>query len=166
MFTGQNILLGFPENMKRVVQFLKEKQGRGEFVFSESPDYWAEHQDLVDSLGLGLDAGGYYFAVSMAYMASLNNGTVIFPEKSNVWRWAWSLNLLAAFAEWPADYMKNAIESCLGHKDEIDDLMKNVTHTYSYTDFDNGLSLLPLLPKYAVSIKAGLMENDFEQLVG
>lgn len=163
MFDGQNILPSCPENLKRVVQFLKDKQAQGEFVFSDSPEYWAEHEDLVDSLDLGIDSDGSYFAVSMAYLASLNNGKVFFSEKSNVWRWAWSLNLLAAFAEWPAEYMKNAIESCLGHNDEIDDLMNNVTHTYSYTDFNNGLSLISLLPEYAVSIKAGLMENDFEQ---
>lgn len=58
MFNGQNILPGCPENLKRVVQFLKDKQAHGEFVFSDSPEYWAEHENLVDSLDLGIDSDG------------------------------------------------------------------------------------------------------------
>ena len=163
IFNGQNILQGFPEGLAKVVDFLNEKATEGKFSFSDSLPYWEDNEFIIDPLGLQLDGDGYYFAVSLAYLASLREGHVVFPEGINEWRWAWSLNILAEYAEWLPSFMKNVIDSFPRRSNDVETLMNNAVHTYSRKGFDCGLELLKGLPQYTISIKAGLMENDFER---
>ena len=86
IFNGQNILQGFPEGLAKVVDFLNEKATEGKFSFSDSLPYWEDNEFIIDPLGLQLDGDGYYFAVSLAYLASLREGHVVFPEGINEWR--------------------------------------------------------------------------------
>ena len=163
MFIGKNILPGFPEELTIVVNYLNEKAALGLFSFSDSFLYWEDNESIVDSLELKLDGGSLYFAVSLAYIASLNDGIFEFPEDTREWRWAWSLNLLAEYAEWTPTLMRNVILSFPCREDGIERLMNNAAHTYGRKSFDNALTLLAALPDYQHSIKAGLMENDFEK---
>ena len=160
-FNGRNILPGFPDGLVKVVRLLNEKAESGEFTFSDSLSYWKGKESVVNQLGLKLEGDGYYYAVSLAYLASLKDGHVEFPEGSIVWRWAWSLNILADCAGWPPSIMKNVVESFPCREDGIDGLMGSAANTYARRSFDNGLALMEELPKYRVSILAGLMENDF-----
>lgn len=163
MFNGQNTLPGFPEDLTKVVNFLNEKAAHDEFTFSNSLSYWADHELIVDPLGLGINGDCLFFAVSLAYLANLNEGHIAFPEEINEWRWAWSLNLLAEYAEWPSTYMKSVMASFPCRSDGVENLMHNAAHTYGWKNYDNGLELMKLLPQYQDYIKAGLMENDFER---
>lgn len=163
MFNGQNILPGFPENFTKVVGFLNEKATMGEFSFSDSLSCWEDNESIIDPLDLHLDGDGYYYAVALAYIASINDGHVVFSEGTNEWQWAWSLNILAEYAEWSPSFMKNVIDSFPRHTKDIENLMSNAIHTYCRKGFDNGLEMLELLPQYSTNIMAGLMENDFDR---
>ena len=46
MFNGRNILSGFPEELNKVVNFLNEKADKGEFVFSDSFEEWANKEEI------------------------------------------------------------------------------------------------------------------------
>lgn len=161
MFNGQNILPDFPEGLSKVVTFLKEKAAAGEFVFSDSFSEWEDSEEIINPIGLGIDGDNYYYAVSLAYLAHLSNGRLIFPEETYIWRWAWSLQLLADVAEWDAEYMERVIRSFLGKKDDVDGLMGGVAQMYAKRDFDKGLALQERLQELHTNISAGLMENDF-----
>lgn len=161
MFNGQNVLPNFPEGLSKVVNFLEEKASLGEFVFSDSFSEWESNEDVINPIGLGIDGDNYYFAVSLAYLAHLNNGHLIFPEKTHIWRWAWSLQLLAEVADWDAEYMERVIRSFLGIKGEVNGLMGGVAQTYARKDFDKGHALQGRLQELHTYISAGLMENDF-----
>lgn len=163
MFIGQNILPDFPEALTKVINFLNERASSGEFVFSDSFSEWESKEDIIDPIGLGIDGDNYYFAVSLAYLANLNNGHLIFPEKAHIGRWAWSLQLLAEVADWDADYMDRVIRSFLGKKDDVNELMGSVAQTYARKDFDKGLALQGKLQELHTNISAGLMENDFRR---
>lgn len=163
VFTGRNILPGFPSELTKVVSFLKEKADAGEFVFGDSFSYWEENEFIVDSLGLQMDGSGYYFAVALAYVAHLKNGNINFTKEVNVWRWGWSLSILAALAGWPPSYMKRVIDSFAGKKESIDGLMGKAVYTYSRTNYDDGLALLAELPQYRTRLLAGLMENNYSR---
>ena len=163
IFNGQNILQGFPEGLTKVVNFLNEKATEGKFTFSDSLSYWEDNEFIINPLGLHLDGDGYYFAVSLAYLASLREGHVVFPEGTNEWRWAWSLNILAEYAEWSPSFMKNVIDSFPCRANDVETLMNNAVHTYGRKGFDYGFELLKKLPQYSINIKAGLMENDFDR---
>lgn len=163
MFNGQNILQSFPDCLTKVVEFLNDKAASGEFTFSDSLSYWEEKESVIDPLGLHLDGDGYYFAVSLAYLASLNNGHIVFTEGANEWRWAWSLSILAEYAEWSPSFIKNVIDSFPRRANDVETLMNNAVHIYSRKGFGYGLELLKELPQYTISIKAGLMENDFDR---
>lgn len=160
-FNGRNILPDFPDGLVKVVKLLNEKAESGEFVFGKTPSDWQGKESVIKPLGLKLEGDGYYYTVSLAYLASLSDGHVEFPEKVNAWRWAWSLNILADCAGWPPSFMKNVVESFPCREDGIDGLMGSAANTYARKSFDNGLALMEELPKYRVSILAGLMENDF-----
>ena len=69
MFNGRNIMPNSPEDLTKVVNFLNGKADVGEFEFSEKPSYWAKHEGIIKPLGLGHDGAGYYFAVSLAFIA-------------------------------------------------------------------------------------------------
>ena len=163
MFNGQNILPDFPEGLSKVVAFLKEKAAAGEFVFSDSFSEWENNEEIINSIGLGIDGDNYYYAVSLAYLAHLNNGRLTFPGETYIWRWAWSLQLLAEVADWDAEYMERVIRSFLGKKDDVDGLMGGVAQTYAKKDFDKGLALQERLKELHTNISAGLMENNFKR---
>lgn len=163
MFTGQNILPGFPEELTKVVNFLNEKAAIGEFEFCESYSYWEDNENIIDSLGLSYTGDTYYFAVSLAYLSAKCNGKLVFPEKLNHWRWAFSLSTIATYADWKPSFMKRVICSFMGIKKEIDSLMGGVTQVYARTNYDFGLSLLDDFPQFRKNIKAGLMENNFDR---
>ena len=74
MFNGQNILPDFPEGLSKVVIFLKEKAAAGEFVFSDSFSEWENNEDVINSIGLGIDSDNFYYAVSLAYLAIFGGG--------------------------------------------------------------------------------------------
>lgn len=161
MFNGQNILPNFPEGLSKVVTFLKGKAAAGEFVFSDSFSEWEDNEDVINPIGLGIDGDNYYYAVSLAYLSHLNNGRLTFPRETYIWRWAWSLQLLAEVADWNAEFMEMVIRSFLGKKDDVDGLMGGVAQTYAKKDFDRGLALQKRLQELHINISAGLMENDF-----
>ena len=160
-FNGKNILLGFPEGLSKVVSFLITKADQGEFTFCGDLSYWDDKEDIIAPLGLGLQGDAYYFAVSLAYLATLHNGSIVFTEKDNEWRWAWSLNILAEVAQWRPAFMKRVMDSIPRRRDGIENLMSRAAHTYAKRDYEDGLALLKETPQYRISIKAGLLENEF-----
>ena len=162
-FYGKNILSGFSDELTKVVTFLNEKASAGEFVFSDSFSIWEEHEDIIRPLGLGYEADNYYFAAGLAYIATIKNGIVDVPTDINVWRWAWSLELLAEVANWQPDFMARVIKSFSSKNNDIDGLLKGVAQTYARKDFEKGLQLKEELPEFETSISAGLMENDFQR---
>lgn len=163
MFNGRNILSNFPEELTKVVNFLNEKESLGEFEFNEMPSYWAKHERIIEPLGLGLDGAGYFFAVSLAFMATKNDGNIILFEKDHVWRWAWSFHLIAGIAGWKPDFMERVVKSFEGKQEGIDGPLGWAIQVYGNANYDDSVELLSLLPQYRVSIMAGLMENDFER---
>ena len=123
MFNGRNILPGFPEDLMKVVNFLNEKAASGEFSFSDSFMEWEDSEDIIKPLGLNLDGGNYYYTISLAYLACLNDGHLVLPSDVNAWRWAWSLQLLAEVADWEAMFFGRVIRSFIGLKDDINGLL-------------------------------------------
>lgn len=101
------------EVLTKVVCFLNKKADVGEFEFSETPSYWAKHEEIIKPLGLGHDGAGYYFAVSLAFIAVKNDGGIVFTEKDHVWRWAQSFHLIAGTAGWNPDFMVRVIQTFL-----------------------------------------------------
>lgn len=163
VFDGRNILPGFPDELAKMVTFLNEKVIAGEFQFSDNNTYWAKNESIISPLGFGHEGSGYYFAVSLAYIATLNNGIIVFTEKDHVWRWAWSFHLLAGIARWKPDFMQRVIQSFEGKADNIEGLMNWSTQIYAYAYYDDAVELMKSMPQYKVSIMAGLMENDFNR---
>ena len=163
MFNGRNIIPNSPEELAKVVNFLNEKDGAGEFEFSETPSYWAKHESIIRPLGLGHDGAGYYFAVSLAYIAVKGDGNIVFAEKDHVWRWAWSFHLIAGIARWAPDFMARLIKSFEGKADNIDGPLSWAAQMYGTAYYDNAVALMSLLPQYRVSIMAGLMASNFER---
>ena len=163
IFNGKNILSGFPDAMTKVVAFLNEKASSGEFVFGDSFSVWEDNEDVIRPLGFGYEADNYYFAVGLAYIATTKNGNIDIPTDINLWRWAWSLNLLADVANWQPDFMSRVVKSFAGKKDDIDDLLKGAAQTYARKDFEKGQLLKDELPAFEIGISAGLMENDFQR---
>lgn len=161
MFTGRNILTGFPTELTMVVNFLNEKAAMAEFEFNDSVSYWEDNKDIIRPLGLQFDGANFYFAVALAYIAHLNDGSFTFIEGAHVRRWAWSLNTIAAFGGWAPVFMEKVMLSFSKNEEDIDGLMNTAAHTYGRTNYDNGLILMDKIPKYRVSIMAGLMENDY-----
>lgn len=163
MFNGRNILLDFPENLTKVVNFLNEKASSGEFTFSDSFTEWEDNEDIVEPLGLNLDGGNYYYAVSLAYLACLNDGNMVLPADVNAWRWAWSLQLLAEVADWDVIFIERVIRSFIGLKDDINGLLGRAAQIYAKKNFEKGIDLFNAMKEYASHITAGLMENDFQR---
>ena len=163
IFNGRNIVPNSPEKLTKVVNFLNEKAEVGEFEFSETPSYWAKHERIIRSLGLGHDGAGYYFAVSLAFIAVKNDGRIVFAEKDHVWRWAWSFHHIAGIAEWNPNFMVRVIQSFEEKEDKIEGLMSWATQIYSNAYYNDAVTLMSLLPQYRVGIMAGLMANSFER---
>lgn len=163
IFNGRNIVPNSPEKLTKVVNFLNEKAEVGEFEFSETPSYWAKHESIIRSLGLGHDGAGFYFAVSLAFIAVKNDGRIVFAEKDHVWRWAWSFHHIAGIAEWNPNFMVRVIQSFEEKEDKIEGLMSWATQIYSNAYYNDAVTLMSLLPKYRVGIMAGLMANSFER---
>lgn len=163
IFNGRNIVSNSPEELTKVVNFLNEKADVGEFEFSETPSYWAKHEEIIKPLCLGHDGAGYYFAASLTFIAVKNDGRIVFAEKDHVWRWAWSFHLIAGIAGWNPDFMVRVIQSFEGKEDGIDGLMNWATQIYGNAYYDEAVTLMSLLPQYRVSIMAGLMANNFER---
>ena len=161
MFDGRNILPEFPDELIKVIEFLNNKANLGEFDFCDSISYWEDNEDIIQSLGLGIDGGKYYFAVSLAYIANLKNGNIIFSENDNVWRWAYSLHLISGISGWSPGFMKRVILSFEGKKDGIDDLINIAIRNFGRANYDDGLSLIDELPQYHLSVMVGLMENNY-----
>ena len=163
MFDGRNIIPGLSEELAKVVNFLNEKATAGEFEFSESVSYWAKNEKIISPLGMGHDGGGYYFAVALAFVATQKDGNLVFSEKDNVWRWAWSLHLIAGVADWKPGFMMRVIRSFEGKRENIEGLMNWSTQMYGNAYYDDAVELMTLMPQYRVSISAGLMESDFDR---
>ena len=163
MFTGQDIIEGLPEELARVVTFLKEKAAMGDFIFSETFSKWEDSEDIIRPLGSKIDIGGFFFATGLAYLASKAGGKLVIPEETHIWRWAWSLQVLAGVAGWQPSFMKDVMESFSGKKDNIDSLINRAAQNYSRADYSNGLELLKMRSQNRVAILAGLMENDFDR---
>lgn len=163
MFTGQNILPGFPEELKRVVSFLNERVGQGEFVFSNDPEYWEDHEDIIDTLGLSHLDDSYYFAVSLAYLANQCDGNLVFPKNVNIWRWGWALHLITGVSNWGPYYLERIIRSFEGKHEGIESIMSWATQVYGAGYYDNAVELISLMPQYRISILSGLMENDIDR---
>lgn len=163
MFTGQNILPGFPEELKRVVSFLNERVEQGEFVFSNDPEYWEDRENIIDTLGLSHLDDSYYFAVSLAYLANQCDGNLVFPKDANIWRWGWALHLITGVSNWGPYYLERIIRSFEGKHEGIESIMSWATQVYGAGYYDNAVELMSLMPQYRISILSGLMENDIER---
>ena len=163
VFNGKNIIPGIPEEMAKIVTFLNEKAAFGEFEFSNSIEAWNAGDDVIAPLGLGYEADNFYYAIALAYVATMCNGNVEIPEGVNVWQWAWSLSLLAETANWTPDFISRVINSFVGKKDDIDGLLKGAAQTYARKDFEKGLVLKEEMPDFETNISAGLIENDFQR---
>lgn len=165
-FTGQNIIQGLPEDLIKVVTYLNEKATTGEFAFSDSFSEWEYAEDITRHLGSKIDMGSYYFATGLAYLANKANGKLVIPEGTHIWRWAWSLRVLAGIAGWAPPFMKDVMESFSGKKDNIDSLINRAAQNYGRANFSNGLELVEMRPQNKVAVLAGLMENDFDRYCG
>ena len=163
MFNGQNILPDFPEGLSKVVIFLKEKAAAGEFVFSDSFSEWKNNEDVINSIGFGIDSDNFYYAVSLAYIANLNEGKIKVPNDINIYRWVWSLHILAEVADWDDLFMGRVINSFYGQNDIIDSLLGRATNVYARKYFENGINLSDKFVHFQPYIHAGLMENDFQR---
>lgn len=163
MFNGRNILPGFPEDLMKVVNFLNEKAASGEFSFSDSFMEWEDSEDIIKPLGLNLDGGNYYYTISLAYLACLNDGHLVLPSDVNAWRWAWSLQLLAEVADWEAMFFGRVIRSFIGLKDDINGLLGAAAQIYARKNYEKGSELLGELKEFNSHISAGMMECDFQR---
>ena len=163
MFNGRNILPGFPEDLIKVVNFLNEKASSGEFIFSNSFMEWEDNEDTIKPLGLNLDGENYYYAVSLAFLACLNNGHLILSSDVSTWRWAWSLQLLAEVADWEAIFIGRVIRSFIEQGDDINGLLGAAAQIYAKKNFEKGSELLGELKEFGSHISAGMMENDFHR---
>lgn len=163
MFNGRNILPGFPEDLIKVVNFLNEKASSGEFAFPDSFSEWEDNENIIEPLGLNLDGGNYYFAVSLAYLACINDGHLAPPSDINAWRWAWSLQLLAEVADWEAIFIERVIRSFIGLRDDINGLLGAAAQIYAKKNFEKGTELFSALGEFCSHITAGMMENDFHR---
>lgn len=163
IFNGRNIIPNSPEKLTMVVNFLNEKTASCEFEFSEIPSYWAKHEGIIKPLGLGHDGAGYYFAVSLAFIAVKKDGNIVFTEKDHVWRWAWSFHLIVGIAGWEPAFMVRVIQSFEGKEDNIDGLMCWASQIYGNAYYNDAVTLMSLLPQYRVSIMAGLMANNYDR---
>lgn len=110
MFDERNILPSFSDELLKVVDFLNEKAAAGELEFSDSVFYWEDNENIIKRLGLGHNGGGYYFAETLAYIANLKDGDIVFSEYDNVWRWIWSFYLISGVEEWNPDFVKRVIQ--------------------------------------------------------
>lgn len=163
MFNGRNILSDFPEELTKVVTFLNQKASLGEFNFCDSFDEWGENEDIIKPLNLGIYGGTYYYAVSLAYIANLNEGKIKVPTDCKIYRWVWSLHILAEFADWNAWFMGRVINSFYGYNDNIEGLLGRAGHVFARTNFEKGRSLSDTIDVLQSNIHAGLMENDFQR---
>lgn len=163
MFNGRNILSDFPDELTKVVSFLNQKASLGEFNFCDSFDEWRENEDIIEPLNLGIYGGTYYYAISLAYIANLNEGKIKVPTDCNIYRWVRSLHILAEFADWNALFMGRVINSFYGHDDNIEDLLGRAAHVFARTNFEKGRSLSDTIDVLQPNIHAGLMENDFQR---
>ncbi len=162
-FDGRNNLQGLSEELAKVVDYLNKKAAMGEFEFCDSITYWAKNEKIISPLGMGHDGGEYYFAVALAFIATQKNGNFVFSERDNVWRWAWSLHLIAGEADWKPDFMMRVIQSFEGKRENIEGLMNWATQIYGNAYYNDAVELMTLMPQYRVSIFAGLMENDYDR---
>ena len=89
MFDRRNILPSLSNEHIKVVDFLNEKAAVGEFEFSDSVFYWKDNETIIKPLGLRHNGGGYYFAETLAYIANIEDGDIVFSEYDNAWRWIW-----------------------------------------------------------------------------
>ena len=110
MFDGRNILPSFSDELIKVVDFLNEKAAAGEFELSDFVFYWEDNENIIKPLGVGHIGGRYYFAETLAYIANLKDGDIVFSEYDNVWRWAWSFHLISGVVEWNPDFVKRVIQ--------------------------------------------------------
>lgn len=163
MFNGRNILSDFPDELTKVVTFLNQKASLGEFNYNDSFEEWGENEDIIEPLNLGIYGGTYYYAVSLAYIANLNEGKINVPTDCNIYRWVWSLHILAEFADWNASFIGRVINSFYGHNDNIDGLLGRAAHVFARTNFEKGRSLSDTIDVLRPNIHAGLMENDFQR---
>ena len=163
MFNGRNIISDFPDELTKVVSFLNQKASLGEFNFCDSFDEWSENEDIIEPLNLGIYGGTYYYAISLAYIANLNEGKIKVPNDINIYRWVWSLHILAEFADWNALFMGRVINSFYGHDDNIEGLLGRAAHVFARTNFEKGRSLSDTIDVLQPNIHAGLMENDFQR---
>ena len=163
MFNGRNILSGFPDDLVKVVNFLNEKASSGEFTFFDSFIEWADNEDIIEPLGLNLDGENYYYAVSLAYLAYINDGHLVIPSDVNAWRLAWSLQLLAEVANWEAIFIERVIRSFIGLRDDIHGLLGAAAQIYAKKNFEKGLELSGVLKEFGSYISAGMMENNFHR---
>lgn len=163
MFTGQIVNPGLPEELRKVLAFLIEKVECGDFIFSDDPEYWVEHEDIINVLGMGYVGSGFYFAISLAHLASVFDGNLIFPSRVNIWRWAFSLHLVSGVAEWDPSFMGRVVLSFEGKKDGIDGLLNSAVHEYAASYYNNAVVLMSILPQYRGPLLSGLMENDFNR---
>lgn len=76
----------FPDELIKVVNFFNKKAAVGEFKICDSASYLQDNEDIVKPQRLGYDDVGYCFAETLAYIANLEDGNIVFSENDNVWK--------------------------------------------------------------------------------
>ena len=162
-FTGKNIIEQLTDSLARIVVFLIEKEKLGEFEYGTSVRDWKEKEKIIEPLELDYIERDGYYTVALAYLVSLYNGNVDFSNEKNLWRWSNAMIDLAQVASLPYEQMANLVNSFRVDANGITSQLRNAVRLYAKTRFDSGSDLITLLPDYAVSVRTGMMEADFDR---
>ena len=155
--------INFPEPIAKVVAFLKEKEAAGEFVFSTEFASWSDAEDLIEPLDLGYLDYLYLRAVGLAYIVEQMGGDIVVPDGVNIWSWSNALAVIAPVSGWSPVVMAKVVNSFPAKEDDVDLQLNNAVTVYCRAYFDNGVTLLAILPERRIGVLAGLMEGDYSR---
>lgn len=162
-FTGKNITDKLSDSLARIVSFLVEKEGCGEFEFSESVDEWEKAEGILDSLNLGYFEEQGFYTVALAYLMSQNNGFLDFSGSSNLWFWKNALIHLVQIEDLSPQCIADLVNTLETFDEKENSQLKYAVRLYSNNHFENGVELIRLLPEYSIYAKTGLMELDYRR---
>ena len=160
IFNGRNNLPGIPVTLEKIVSILLKHEAEGKFVYSCVLSDWDNFDDVMDALGLRYDEETYYYAVGLAYVVSHSEASVKFPQSAYCWSVA--LKILSPFAGWDSELIAKVVKG-FSISEEVECNIRDALRGFAKTSFSVGNKLLSLLPEFSVSVKIGLMENDFQR---
>ena len=85
------------------------------------------------------------------------------PDTENVWSWANALAVIAPVSGWSPEVMAKVVNSFPAEEEDVNRQLDNAVTVYCKAYFDNGLSLLSMLPERRIGVLAGLMEGDYSR---